>query len=127
VGDIDFHRGIVTISATIAKTDKDRKILLPDVFKEYLKTIWHLDVFNKELYIFGHTGAPGNVPLGKDTLRNRFNQVRDQLKLPKYYKFYSFIKGQKYNKNLKMIIVVNVAIIIIIAVIFPRLCSENNN
>ena len=90
VGDIDFHRGIVTVRAEIAKTDKDRKILLPDVFKEYLIKVWHLDVFDKDLYVFGHTGTPGTIPFGKNTLRNRFNQIRDRLKLPKYYKFYSF-------------------------------------
>jgi integrase len=90
VGDVDLERGFVRVSAEISKTDRDRKIAIPDVFKTYLIDVWHLHVFDKDLYVFGRTGMPGKEALGKNTLRNRFNQVRDQLHLPRYYKFYSF-------------------------------------
>jgi integrase len=90
VGDIDLERGFIRISAEISKTDRDRKIAIPDVFKTYLIDKWHLYDVEKDLYVFGRTGMPGKEPLGKNTLRNRFNQVRDRLHLPKYYKFYSF-------------------------------------
>ena len=90
IGDIDFRRGLVNVSADIAKTDKARKVIIPDVFKDELINVWHLDVYNKDFYIFGRAGCPGVQVLGKNTLRNRFNQVREALKLPKYYKFYSF-------------------------------------
>ncbi|MDR2562660.1 MAG: tyrosine-type recombinase/integrase [Prevotellaceae bacterium] len=89
-GDINFKRGTIKISSEISKTDRYRDIAVPDVFMKYIIENWHLDVFDANLYVFGNKGMPGKNPYGKNSFRNRFNQIRDKLKLPKYYKFYSF-------------------------------------
>lgn len=57
---------------------------------ELITTVYQLQNFNKEFFIFGRKGIPGYEELGKNTLRNRFNKFRDKLKLSKEYKFYSF-------------------------------------
>ena len=57
---------------------------------ELITTVYQLQNFNKEFFIFGRKGIPGYEELWKNTLRNRFNKFRDKLKLSKEYKFYSF-------------------------------------
>ncbi|MDR1340429.1 MAG: tyrosine-type recombinase/integrase [Prevotellaceae bacterium] len=91
ISDLNLRRGIsrVTVSQENAKTNKIRKIVIPDVFCDYLINEWHLDVHNGNLYVFGQHGKPGDTPIGRNTLRGRFNKIRDRLGLPLYYKFYS--------------------------------------
>jgi integrase len=91
ISDINLRKGIsnVTVSQENAKTNVSRKVVIPDVFCDYLKNEWHLDVYDKDLYVFGQHGKPGDTPIGKNNLRNRFNKIRDKLGLPLYYKFYS--------------------------------------
>jgi integrase len=91
ISDLNLRKGLstVTVSQENAKTNKLRKVTIPDVFCNYLINTWHLDVYDKNLYVFGKHGTPGDTPLGKNTLRNRFNKIRDKLELPLYYKFYS--------------------------------------
>jgi integrase len=91
ISDLNLRRGVsrVTVPQENAKTNKSRKITIPNVFCDYLIDEWHLDVYNKGLYVFGQHGKPGEIPIGKNNLRNRFNKIRDKLELPLYYKFYS--------------------------------------
>lgn len=49
-----------------------------------------IDIASSDLYVFGKYGRPGEEPLGKNTLRNRFNRIRDDLDLSKTYKLYSW-------------------------------------
>jgi integrase len=77
------------VSQENAKTNKSRKITVPNVFYDYLINAWHLDIYDKSLYVFGTHGIPGDTVIGKNNLRNRFNKIRDRLGLPLYYKFYS--------------------------------------
>ena len=90
VGDIDFKRGIIKVLPEISKNDRQRHIAIPDVFLKYIAGKWHLETFDPDLYVFGNKGLPHTIPFGKNSFRNRFNQIRDKLKLPGYYKFYSF-------------------------------------
>lgn len=49
-----------------------------------------LHTYDTDLFIFGRFGRPGKEPVGKNTLRNRFNRFRDQLEISPDKKFYSW-------------------------------------
>lgn len=87
VRDLDFGNNMVVVTDEFSKT-KRRTIDMPqalvDVCREYL-----IDKYDKDLYVFGKFGCPGTLVLGVNTLRNRFNKVRDRLNMPSTYKFYS--------------------------------------
>jgi integrase len=91
IGDIEFRKSFsrVVVTSENSKTGRLRKVVVPNVFLEYLEKVWHLETYDKELYVFGRNGAPGVLPLGKNTLRDRFNRIKNKLGLPAYYKFYS--------------------------------------
>ncbi len=89
IGQINFHSGLIIIKSTEAKNNKSRVIQLADKFREILIE-FGINNYNKEFYVFSRLGVPGADPLGKNTLRNRFNSFRDSLGLSKDYKFYSW-------------------------------------
>lgn len=88
--DIDFGGGYVYVSAQRAKTKKTRAVKIPDSFLEILKNEYCLHKCNKADYIFGKDGKPGIKPVGKNYLRYKFNEYRDELGLSYTYKFYSW-------------------------------------
>jgi integrase len=92
IGDIDFRRkrSKVTVTSENSKTGRLRKVVVPDVFWDYLINVWHLDNYDRKLYVLGRNGEPGVLPFGKNTLRDRFNRIKNKLGLPENYKFYSF-------------------------------------
>lgn len=87
---IDFYSGKITINIIDSKAPRQDVIQIPRQLHELITTVYQLQNFNKEFYIFGRKGTPGYEELGKNTLRNRFNKFREKLKLSKEYKFYSF-------------------------------------
>jgi integrase len=91
IGDIDFKKNFskVIITSENSKTGRLRKVAIPDVFLKYLEKVWKLETYDKDFYVLGRDGKPGILPLGKNTLRDRFNRIKCKLGLPKYYKFYS--------------------------------------
>jgi integrase len=91
IGDIEFRKNCsrVVVTSENSKTGRLRKVIVPDIFLEYLNRVWHIETYDKELYVFGRNGEPGILPLGKNTLRDRFNRIKNRLGLPVYYKFYS--------------------------------------
>lgn len=86
---INFNAGLVTINPVDAKNGNARVIQLPDSFRQMLLERG-INNYNKEFYVFSKYGIPGTQPLGKNTLRTRFNYFRDHLGLSKDYKFYSW-------------------------------------
>ena len=87
---IDFEKGTFRIPSDIAKNGKTEIVSVPSFLMDEMKAL-QLNLFaNKELYVFGKFGRPGEEPLGKNTMRNRFNQYRDQLKISPEHKFYSW-------------------------------------
>ena len=42
------------------------------------------------MYVIGPNGRPGIRPIGYNTLRERFNRIRDRLGMSQSYKWYSF-------------------------------------
>ena len=87
---IDFEKCTFRIPPDIAKNDKTGIVGIPPFLIAEMKSL-QLHLFSdKDLYVFGKFGRPGDVALGKNTLRNRFNQYRDQLGISEEHKFYSW-------------------------------------
>lgn len=89
VGDIDLGRRTITVRAELAKNKTTEIVVFPDELREHMLLL-NLDQYDKELYLFGKYGSPAIVPMGKNTMRNRFNLYRDALKISNSKKFYSW-------------------------------------
>ncbi len=91
VGDVELARGVIHIERFRAKTSQERFATIPTVLLDELRTKWKLASADPNHYLLGrHDGVPGPQCFGKNTLRNRFNKYRDELNMPKSYKFYSW-------------------------------------
>lgn len=86
---INFSARKITINILDSKAPRQDVIDIPTQLYNLLTEIYQLRNFDKEAYVFSHSGMPGFAPLGKNTLRNRFNKFRDDLNLSLEYKFYS--------------------------------------
>jgi integrase len=90
VGWFDLVASRIYVPAEVVKTNEDKIVIIPDVFREYLMKEWKLHQFPDYYYLIGKNGIPGPEYLGSNNLRNRFNTIRDRLKLPTKYKLYSW-------------------------------------
>lgn len=86
---INFGARTITIPKNIAKKRKERVIDIPIQLFEVLQK-HGIHTYGKEMFLIGPFGRPGNRQIGTNTLRNRFNNFRDDLDLSKSYKWYSF-------------------------------------
>ncbi|MEI6697270.1 MAG: tyrosine-type recombinase/integrase [Bacteroidota bacterium] len=87
IKDIDLYNNKVIVTEESAKTSRrniDMSVDLVEICHQF-----NLQSSNSEFYVFGRLRVPGTETLGNNTLRNRFNKYRDELNLPKTYKFYS--------------------------------------
>lgn len=89
IGDIDFATRNICIRAELAKNKTTEYVGIPNVLLQYMFDL-HLNMFDKDLYVFGRYGAPSSIPMGKNTMRNRFNSYRELLKISTDKKFYSW-------------------------------------
>ena len=87
IGWIDFERKKIRIPAEEAKSNRTDIIDIPDLL---LKSLEPYRQYDKSLYLFGKFNRPNTEPVGKNTLRNRFNYYRDELGISKDRKFYSW-------------------------------------
>lgn len=87
---VDLEAAKITVTNTLAKNRRAEVVQIPDPFLEIIINEYHLQDYPADLYVFGRDGRPGPDPLGKNTLRVRFNHYRDKLGLSKEYKFYSW-------------------------------------
>lgn len=89
VGDVDTENMLITIRQDNAKNRHRATIPITD---NLVKLIERLGIknYSPELYVFGRYGYPSDTPVGKNTLRERFNKYRDALHLSKEIKFYSW-------------------------------------
>jgi len=95
VGMIDFTASVIHLPADIVKnTNPNRKrsktVTVPDQLLTEMIEKYHLNSYPKDFYVCGKFGVPGLEHLGKNTLRTRFRNIREFLKLPEWYKLYSF-------------------------------------
>lgn len=86
---INFSAQSISIPKNVAKKRRERTVELPTQLYNLMveQGIQH---FGKELFLIGPHGRPGTRQIGVNTLRERFNKIRDQLGLSKSYKWYSF-------------------------------------
>lgn len=89
VGDINFDTNTIRVRAEIAKNKTTEIVGIPNVLMSYMYEL-NLNMYDKELYIFGKNGVPSNIEMGKNTMRNRFNRYRDMLRISPDKKFYSW-------------------------------------
>ncbi len=89
VGDIDREKATITIPAENAKAKRTDVVGIPPSLMEQME---RLGIFNypDNYYIFGRWGIPARDPLGKNTMRNRFNYYREALGISTKCKFYSW-------------------------------------
>ena len=89
IGDIDFATKNICVRAELAKNKTTEYVGIPDCLLQYMFDL-HLNMFDKDLYLFGRYGAPSSTPMGKNTMRNRFNSYRELLRISTDKKFYSW-------------------------------------
>jgi len=90
VGWFDLARGTISVPKEVVKTNADKVVIIPDEFRDILLSEFRLQMYPAHYYLIGPNGIPGTRALGSNTLRNRFNVIRDALKLPRTYKLYSW-------------------------------------
>lgn len=89
VGDIDLNKKTIRVRAELAKNKTTEMVAFPAELRDHMLSL-NLDQYDKELYLFGKYGSPAIVPMGKNTMRNRFNLYREALKISSDKKFYSW-------------------------------------
>ncbi len=91
VRDIDFRKGYGRVRVCIenSKGSARREVTVPDVFLDYLIEEG-INKYPGDYYVFSRNGQPGEIKLGKNNFRFRFNDFRTKLKLPYEYKLYSW-------------------------------------
>ena len=89
VGDIDLEKKTICVRAELAKNKTTEVVVFPNELRDHMLSL-NLDQYDKGLYLFGKYGNPAIVPMGKNTMRNRFNQYREHLRISKDKKFYSW-------------------------------------
>ena len=89
VKDIDFNSCKIVISADRAKNGQRETISMPKQLRNLLRE-HRIDLEHYDNYVFSQYGRPGKTMLGKNTLRNRFNAIRDKHGFSTEYKLYSW-------------------------------------
>ena len=87
VGDIDFENGMVKVSPLVAKNRRAETVTMPQQLQRLCVEL-EVDTLDKNLYLFGKK-RPAKIPIGINTLRNKFNGYRDMLGITKEVKLYS--------------------------------------
>lgn len=86
----DFVRGSITVPKTLAKTNRDKVVIIPAHFLNVLRNEYQFHKYDREFFIIGKNGKPGPTPLGKNNMRFRFVKIRKKLNMPEAYKLYSW-------------------------------------
>lgn len=87
IGWIDFSRKKIKVPVDESKSNRVDLVDIPAFLFEKMK---YLQTYSKNLYVFGKFGRPGTQPLGKNTMRNRFNRYREALGISADRKYYSW-------------------------------------
>lgn len=90
VGWFDLARATISVPKEVVKTDQNKIVIIPKQLRAHLIDHWRLHLFPAHYFVFGQNGMPGTTCIGSNSLRNRFNVIRDRLKLPTTYKLYSW-------------------------------------
>jgi integrase len=87
---INYDSKTCIVRNYLSKNGRTEAVAIPDQLHQLITEEWKLQDYDQELYIFGKDGEPGPEPLGKNTMRIRFNAFRDRLNLPKDIHYYSW-------------------------------------
>ena len=79
----------IQIAPENAKNRSKAIVPMPEEVAQMIQELGYMN-YPKEFYLFGRYNIPASKPMGKNTLRNRFNQYRDDLNISKQIKFYSW-------------------------------------
>lgn len=90
VGWFDLARGTISVPAEFVKTKRPKTVVIPNQFRDSLLNEFKLHLYPVDYYVMGVNGVPGYQPVAVNSLRIRFNRIRDILQLPKQYKLYSW-------------------------------------
>lgn len=83
---VNFVSGVLKIPSYVSKNHTERVIALHDDIVDFLKKYENL---NKEWYIFSKDYKPGDMLLTTRDSGRTWANMRNELKLPKQYQFYS--------------------------------------
>lgn len=88
IGYIDMDNKLLKIPSFVAKNHCDRVLGIPEDLMEYFRTLSHYPDNN---YIFAnqHTFEPGPKHMAPTRIAEKWKEMRDALKLPASYQFYS--------------------------------------
>lgn len=86
---INMESKTITVMATTSKKNRHETIVMPNQLVKALE-LYNLHLFDEEFYLLSRNGRPGPMPLGVNTLANRFKKIRDKYNFSKEYKFYSW-------------------------------------
>lgn len=89
VRDIDIENLTITVRGENAKNKHKETVPLTEHLANMILQLGIMN-YDKDMYVFGRYNIPATVPVGKNTLRNRFNKYRDDLGIDKSIKFYSW-------------------------------------
>lgn len=86
IADIDYDKKVLTVPGSVAKNHHARMLGIPDDMMGYFETLRDLD---KKLYIFSDGYKPGRVEKNTRDVGRTWSIMRNKLKLPASYQFYS--------------------------------------
>ena len=86
---INYSSKTVVVKNYLAKNGRTEVVDIPDQLYNLIMK-WKLQEYDQDLYVFGKSNIPGKIPLGKNSMRIRFNKFRDELNLSKEIKYYSW-------------------------------------
>jgi len=87
---IDYDAKKLIVPNYIAKNGETEAIDIPDKLYDNIVSKWKLHTYNQSWYVFGRYFEPGEKHLSINDMSKRFNAFRNQLKLPKDIKLYSW-------------------------------------
>lgn len=101
IKNVDFENHCIHLNSSQSKNKCDDTVTMPLEVIEFLKTL-HLDEFPPDYFIFSNKLKPGPEQRDPVIFRHHWEVIRDALKLPSTFKFYSLkdtgITELAYNK-----------------------------
>ena len=85
---VNFAKQTIYIAASISKNKKAQTVTIP---KNIVRYMVDLHIYNapNDYYLIGHDFAPAEKPCSDKILRRKWLMVRQELRLPDSYQFYS--------------------------------------
>ena len=87
---INYASRTIVVKNYLSKNGRTEAVDIPDPLYELIVNEWHLNKYDQNLYLFGKNSMPGDSPLGKNSMRIRFNKFRDKLNLSTEIHYYSW-------------------------------------